>query len=340
VSQPLRPRDAAEETPRLPDLLPVLPLKDAVLYPYIIFPLAIGRESAIETVDRALSDDRILALVAQRDPSVEEPGPGDLHAVGTAVAIMRMLKLPDGRIRILAQGVSRIRVGHVGESEGILQARVEAIPEPPPPEPTLEVQALVRSAKEAMDKIVGLGKNVSPEVLVLVANLEDPGRLADLIASNLELAIDEAQQVLETIDPLVRLRGVAELMHREIQRSIAANGSTSCASSCGPSRRSSATATTSPRRSSATARSPRREASRTRPRKSSSARSCGWSAPTPTPPRAACSAPSSTGSPACRGQPPARTGSTCATPGGCSTKTTTTSRRSRRESSSTSRCAN
>jgi ATP-dependent Lon protease len=217
VSQPIRPREPADETTRLPDLLPVLPLKDAVLYPYIIFPLAVGREASIRAVDHALSEERLLALVAQRDPAVEEPGPGDLAQVGTAAAIMRMLKLPDGRIRILAQGIARIRVGHVSESDGILQARVEAIPEAPAPAPTLEVQALVRSAKEAMDRIVGLGKNVSPEVLVLIANLEDPGRLADLIASNLELGLDEAQKVLETIDPLARLRGVAEQMHREIQ---------------------------------------------------------------------------------------------------------------------------
>jgi ATP-dependent Lon protease len=217
LSQPLRSREPADEPTRLPDLLPVLPLKDAVLYPYIIFPLAVGREASIRAVDHALSEERLLALVPQRDPAAEEPGPGDLAAVGTAAAIMRMLKLPDGRIRILAQGVSRIRLGNVTESDGILQARVEAIPEAPAPEPTLEVQALVRSAKEAMDKIVGLGKNVSPEVLVLVANLEDPGRLADLIASNLDLALDEAQKVLETIDPLQRLRGVAEQMHREIQ---------------------------------------------------------------------------------------------------------------------------
>jgi ATP-dependent Lon protease len=217
VSQPIRPREPADETTRLPDLLPVLPLKDAVLYPYIIFPLAVGREASIRAVDHALSEERLLALVTQRDPAVEEPGPGDLSQIGTAAAIMRMLKLPDGRIRILAQGISRIRVGHVSESDGILQARVEAIPEAPAPAPTLEVQALVRSAKEAMDRIVGLGKNVSPEVLVLIANLEDPGRLADLIASNLELGLDEAQKVLETIDPLARLRGVAEQMHREVQ---------------------------------------------------------------------------------------------------------------------------
>ena len=217
MSQPLRTRDPAEETGRLPDLLPVLPLQDAVLYPFIIFPLAVGREASIRAVDHALSEDRLLALVGQKDPAVEDPGPGDLHAIGTAAAIMRMLKLPDGRIRILAQGVSRIRIGHVSMSDGILQARIEAIPEAPAPEPTMEVQALVRSAKEAMDRIVGLGKNVSPEVLVLAANLEDPGRLADLIASNLELSLAEAQRILEILDPLVRLRAVAEQMHREIQ---------------------------------------------------------------------------------------------------------------------------
>jgi ATP-dependent Lon protease len=217
VSQPLRTRDPAEDAGRLPDLLPVLPLQDAVLYPFIIFPLAVGREASIRAVDHALSEDRLLALVGQKDPAVEDPGPGDLHAIGTAAAIMRMLKLPDGRIRILAQGVSRIRIGHVSMSDGILQARIEAIPEAPAPEPTMEVQALVRSAKEAMDRIVGLGKNVSPEVLVLAANLEDPGRLADLIASNLELSLAEAQRILEILDPLVRLRAVAEQMHREIQ---------------------------------------------------------------------------------------------------------------------------
>jgi ATP-dependent Lon protease len=206
-----------DDNPRLPDLLPVLPLKDAVLYPYIIVPLSIGRESSIQAVDAAISEHRLLALVAQRDPSVEEAGAGDLHAVGTAAAIMRMLKLPDGRIRILAQGIARIRVEHLAEGESYLQARVEAIPEPDSPEPTLEIQALIRSAKEAMDRIVGLGKTVSPEVLLLVANLEEPGRLADLIASNLELTVADAQAILEIFEPLERLRRVAEHMHREIQ---------------------------------------------------------------------------------------------------------------------------
>jgi ATP-dependent Lon protease len=206
-----------DETPEVPDLLPVLPLKDAVIYPYIIVPLSVSRESAIQAVDAAIADNRIIALVAQSDPTVDEAGPEDLHSVGTAAAIMRMLKLPDGRIRILAQGIARIRIAHFAEGEPFLQARVETLPETEPPEATLEVQALVRSAKEAMEKIVGLGKTVSPEVLVLVANLEDPGRLADLIASNLELSIADAQAVLEMREPLARLRRVAEHMHREVQ---------------------------------------------------------------------------------------------------------------------------
>ncbi|MBZ0100952.1 MAG: endopeptidase La [Thermoanaerobaculia bacterium] len=206
-----------DEAPRLPDLLPVLPLKDAVLYPYIIVPLSIGRESSILAVDAALSEHRLLALVAQKDPEAEEVGPGDLYEYGTAAAIMRMLKLPDGRIRILAQGIARIRIEHIAEGEPFLQAQVDAIAEEAAPEASLEMQALVRSAKEAMDRILSLGRQVSPEVLLLVANLEDPGRLADLIASNLELTITDAQAILEILDPVARLRRVAEHMHREIQ---------------------------------------------------------------------------------------------------------------------------
>ncbi len=213
-----RSREApVEESPRVPDLLPVLPLKDAVLYPFIIVPLSVGRDSAIRAVDEALSEDRILALVAQRDPEVDEPDASELYEMGTAVAIMRMLKLPDGRIRILAQGIARIRIENYSDDGECPRARVVTVPEAPPPQPTMEVQALVRSAKEAMDRIVGLGKGVSPEVLVLIANLEDAGRLADLIASNLELTVDDAQRILETIDPLERLRRVSEHMHREIQ---------------------------------------------------------------------------------------------------------------------------
>jgi ATP-dependent Lon protease len=211
---------AAEETPRLPDILPVLPLKDAVLYPYIIVPLSIGRESSIRAVDQALADSRMVLLVAQRDPDVEEPEQADLYPIGTAASIMRMLKLPDGRIRLLVQGVARVRVEHLSRAEEFPQARIVPLLEPATGaegESSMALQALVRSAKESMDRIVGLGKGVSPEVLVLVANLEEPGRLADLVASNLELTVADAQSILETLDPVERLRRVTEQMQKEIQ---------------------------------------------------------------------------------------------------------------------------
>ena len=98
------------ESVQIPDLLPVLPLKDVVLFPYVIIPLSVSREKSIAAVDAALAEQRILLLLAQRDPSVEEPGPADLYETGTAAAVMRMLKLPDGRIRLLVQGLSRVRV--------------------------------------------------------------------------------------------------------------------------------------------------------------------------------------------------------------------------------------
>ncbi|MEK7316913.1 MAG: endopeptidase La [Candidatus Eisenbacteria bacterium] len=214
----MKSRDlAGEETPRLPDVLPVLPLKDTVLYPYIIVPLSIGRESSLRAVDQALADSRMVLLVAQRNQEVEEPEQADLYSVGTAASIMRMLKLPDGRIRLLVQGVARVQIEHVSRAEDFPQARVAQLAEGPVAESGMALQALIRSAKESMERIVGLGKGVSPEVLVLVANLEEPGRLADLVASNLELTVPDAQKVLETADPVERLRMVTELMQREIQ---------------------------------------------------------------------------------------------------------------------------
>jgi ATP-dependent Lon protease len=206
-----------EEAIKIPDVLPVLPLKDTVVYPYIILPLSVGRDKSVVAVDRALSESRVIMLVAQRDAAVDNPGEGDLFEVGTAAVIMRMLKLPDGRIRILVQGLSRARVQHISQVEPYLQAKIERIDEPPVQASTLEVEALVRSVKESMDRAVTLGKGISAEVMVIAANLEDPGRLADLAASNLELKLTEAQTVLETIDPIARLRRVSDLLAREIQ---------------------------------------------------------------------------------------------------------------------------
>jgi ATP-dependent Lon protease len=207
----------AEETPQLPDLLPVLPLRDMVLFPFIILPLSVAREKSIQAVDRSLAENRLLMLVAQKDPATEDPKPDDLFDVGTVASITRMLKLPDGRIRILVQGVARARVTNLTQTEPFLQAKLEQLPDRALPQGPLEVEALVRSVRQELEKAVQLGKSISPEVMVIVANLDDPGRLADLVASNLELKLAEAQAVLEELDPVARLRKVAEVLGREMQ---------------------------------------------------------------------------------------------------------------------------
>ena len=211
------PGEPQDEAIKIPDVLPVLPLKDTVIFPYIILPLSVGRDKSVLAVDRALAESRVIMLVAQRDGAVDNPGEADLYGVGTAAVIMRMLKLPDGRIRILVQGLARARVEHIGQTEPYLQAKIERLEEPPASEQSLEIEALVRSVKESLDRAVSLGKGISPEVMVIAANLEDAGRLADLAASNLDLKIEEAQAILETTDPVERLRRVSELLAREIQ---------------------------------------------------------------------------------------------------------------------------
>jgi ATP-dependent Lon protease len=209
--------EAPDEAIKIPDVLPVLPLKDAVVFPYIILPLSVGRDKSVLAVDRALAESRVIMLAAQRDGALDNPGEGDLHEVGTAAVIMRMLKLPDGRIRILVQGLARARVKHISQLEPYLQAKIERIEESPAAAGTMEIEALVRSVKDSLDRAVTLGKGISPEVMVIAANLEEPGRLADLAASNLDLKLAEAQDILETTDVVARLRKVSDLLAHEIQ---------------------------------------------------------------------------------------------------------------------------
>ncbi|HYE72112.1 MAG TPA: endopeptidase La, partial [Blastocatellia bacterium] len=209
--------EASDEQIKIPDVLPILPLRDIVIFPYMIVPLFVSRERSIRAVDQALAENRMIMLAAQRDMAKEEPGPGDIFPVGTAAIIMRMLKLPDGRIRILVQGLSRARVLQVEDTGNHLQARIEPMQEPESGAANLEIEALMRNVRGSLEKSVSLGKNISPEVMAIVANLDDPGRLADLAASNLELKVDEAQSVLESLDLTTRLRRVNELLNKEIE---------------------------------------------------------------------------------------------------------------------------
>ncbi len=201
---------------QIPEVLPVLPLRDIVIYPFMIVPLFVSREKSIRAVDEALGENRMILLVSQRDLDKEEPAGEDLYTTGTVAVIMRMLKLPDGRIRILVQGLTRARVESVEDTD-FLKARVSVLPELPAPERSLEVEALVRNVRGSMERAANLGKNISPEVMAIVANLDEAGRLADLAASNLELKVEDAQSVLDIADTTVRLKRVNELLNKEIE---------------------------------------------------------------------------------------------------------------------------
>jgi ATP-dependent Lon protease len=209
--------EAIEPMMQIPGELPVLPLRDIVIYPFMIVPLFVSRDRSIRAVETALSQDRMIMLVSQRDVNKEEPEQQDLYTVGTVAIIMRMLKLPDGRIRILIQGLSRCRVDSVDGLGDYVKAQLTPISEPLAPENSLEVEALVRNVRGSMERAASLGKNISPEVLAIIANLDDAGRLADLAASNLELKVEDAQSVLDIFDPIPRLRRVNELLSKEIE---------------------------------------------------------------------------------------------------------------------------
>ena len=208
--------DMIEPMVQIPSELPVLPLRDIVIYPFMIVPLFVSRDRSIRAVEEALKNDRMILLVSQKDVNKEEPEQEDLYSVGTVAIIMRMLKLPDGRIRILIQGLSRCIVDSVVGGGEYVKAGVTPISEPLAPENSLEVEALVRNVRGAMERATSLGKNISPEVLAIIANLDDAGRLADLSASNLELKVEDAQSVLDIENPVPRLRRVNDLLSKEI----------------------------------------------------------------------------------------------------------------------------
>ncbi|MCY7345511.1 MAG: endopeptidase La [Pyrinomonadaceae bacterium] len=200
----------------IPPELPVLPLRDIVIYPFMIVPLFVSRDRSIKAIDDALSKNRMILLVSQKDLDKEEPTQEDLYKVGTVAVIMRMLKLPDGRIRVLIQGLSRARVESVVAGNDYVKGNLVPIPEPTAPANSLEVEALVRNVRALMERAANLGKNISPEVLAIISNLDDAGRLADLSASNLELKVQDAQSVLDIFDPILRLRRVNDLLSKEI----------------------------------------------------------------------------------------------------------------------------
>ena len=200
----------------VPDVLPLLPLMNTVIFPQMVAPLLVLRRRSLACIDEvALRDYKALGLVAQREASEDEPGGDSLYDVGTAGLLVQMLKMPDGGARVIVRGFQRFRILEILGEEPYLQARVEPLVEMV--EDTLRLEALQRTVVELFQKMVSLVPNVPEEVKVIVVNIEDPGRLADFVAANVSLSLEERQSILEIADVTERLERVVALLNREVE---------------------------------------------------------------------------------------------------------------------------
>jgi ATP-dependent Lon protease len=213
IEQDLTPPQNVE----IPEQLPLLPVRDIVVFPYMVLPLFVGREMSIKAIEAALAGNRMIFLATQKALDVENPTPDDIHTIGTVGIIMRMLKLPDERIKILVQGLSKAKISGYIQTDPYYSVRIDKISETKATASTLESEAVMRTVKEQIERIVSLGKVLIPDVMVVIENLEDPGRLADMIASNLGLKVEVTQSVLEITEPLKRLRQISEILAKEIE---------------------------------------------------------------------------------------------------------------------------
>jgi ATP-dependent Lon protease len=199
----------------LPSALPVLPLKDTVVFPDSVLPLAIGQERSVRLVDDVVSRDRLLALVASKNAEVEQPGWDDLYEVGTAAVVQKMIRVPDGSLRILVQGVRRIRLVDRLQDEPYLVGRFEEVEDIYEDSP--ETQALTQNVQTLFARLIGLLPYLPEELALAAANVEDPSALCHLAASTLRLKTEERQELLELADVAKRLRAVHVILNRELE---------------------------------------------------------------------------------------------------------------------------
>ena len=199
----------------MPDALPILPLRETVTYPDTLTPLAVGQERSIKLVNDVLSGDRMLAMVASKDPELDAPGPDDLYRVGVVGTVARMMKIPDGTLRILAQGSTRIRILDYVSEQPYLVARIEEMPDVI--EASTELEALTRNVQGTFSEIIEAIPYLPEELQLAVANLDEPSALSHLIAGALRISTEEKQELLETVDVTKRLRRLSEILTRELE---------------------------------------------------------------------------------------------------------------------------
>ena len=203
----------------IPATLPLMPVRDVVIFNDMLLPLFVGREKSVRAIEEAVTKDSFLMLVTQKDPGVEDPKPDEIYKVGTVSRILRMLKLPDGSVKALVQGISKARIVRYVQKKDLYLVQIEIIAENPIKKIDLKIEAMMRNVRDYSKKILALRGELTGDVSSILESINDPGKLADLVASNLKLKIKESQTVLEYIDPVKRLNKVNDLLSREVELS-------------------------------------------------------------------------------------------------------------------------
>jgi ATP-dependent Lon protease len=205
------------DEPDIPEQLPVMAVRDIVVFNYMIIPLFVGRAASVEAVQDALAKDKLLMLATQKDSAIDEPGADDVYKVGMVCMIMRTLKLPDGRLKVLVQAIQKAEIKQFTQTDPFFIADIKVIESPEEVALTVAIEALMRNVREQTEKILSLKGVMSSELLAILNGIEEPGRLADLVVSNLRLKTQESQAVLETYDPVERLHKVLEYLNKELE---------------------------------------------------------------------------------------------------------------------------
>ena len=195
--------------------IPLLAIRNTVIFPVLAFPINVGREKSLKAVDRAMENDRLMGIVAQTDAKIEDPTTGELHSVGTAVKILKSVKMPGNKLNVIIQGLSRIRIIEYVHTEPYLKARVEMIEEQEIK--GVEVNAQLMNLREQAQKIIELSPHIPSEASFLVKSIDNPAILSDIVASNLSVSVEEKQELLETLDVRQRMEAVVALLNKEIQ---------------------------------------------------------------------------------------------------------------------------
>jgi len=205
------------ENMKIPEVLPMMAVRDVVIFNYMIIPLFVGRPNSVEAVGEALKKDKLLMLVTQKDSTQDNPESEDLYSVGMVCMVMRTLKLPDGRLKVLVQAASKARIQEYIQKEPFYQVKVEVLQEIEPEKITIRIEALMRTVREQTEKIMSLRGILSADLMTIINNIEEPGRLADLVGSNLRLKVAESQAILEETDSVARLKLVNDLLTKELE---------------------------------------------------------------------------------------------------------------------------